>query len=179
MSLRGVRQLRELVIRYSDYDGSSKGIRTWMQNRLVAFAEANPNLTIRTQRIRCKHPVLTGFYINKNFKAIGVKNLEPDEIEQHVLHLRNQIGRKVREETKIYNCESFLRIIFISYFHNIRWFTDRSLNEHTKIRLKHCGPAYKVNGMNVWIFSRSPYILLASIDNMQKRCVTLLISLPL
>ena len=32
--LRGVRQLRELVIRYSDYDGSSKGIREWVRKKL-------------------------------------------------------------------------------------------------------------------------------------------------
>ena len=30
MSLRGVRQLKELIIRYSDIDGSSKGIRDWV-----------------------------------------------------------------------------------------------------------------------------------------------------
>ena len=29
--LRGVRQLKELVIRYSDIDGSSNGIRDWMK----------------------------------------------------------------------------------------------------------------------------------------------------
>ena len=32
MSLRGVRQLKELLIRYSDIDGSSRGIRDWVIN---------------------------------------------------------------------------------------------------------------------------------------------------
>jgi hypothetical protein len=40
MSLRGVRQLKELLIRYSDYDGSSKGIRDWI--RLNAVGESAP-----------------------------------------------------------------------------------------------------------------------------------------
>ena len=31
MSLKGVRQLKELLIRYSDYDGSSKGAREWIR----------------------------------------------------------------------------------------------------------------------------------------------------
>ena len=42
MSLRGIRQLKELVIRYSDYDGSSKGIREWIRNEIIDFANNNP-----------------------------------------------------------------------------------------------------------------------------------------
>ena len=37
MSLRGVRQLKELVVLYSDIDGSSKGIREWMKTSLIPY----------------------------------------------------------------------------------------------------------------------------------------------
>jgi large subunit ribosomal protein L43 len=96
MSLKGVRQLKELVIRYSDYDGSSRGIREWMQTNLVKFAENNPNLVVKALKKRAKHPCLTGVYLNGNSKTIGIKNLSTEEIQSHVLHLRNQIGRKVK-----------------------------------------------------------------------------------
>ena len=94
MSLRGVRQLKELVIRYSDIDGSSRGIREWMKTDLVPLAQANPNLTIRTEKKRATHPFLRGVYVNGNEKTIGVKNLHPEEIHDYALDLRNQLGRK-------------------------------------------------------------------------------------
>ncbi len=96
MSLRGVRQLKELVIRYSDYDGSSKGIRQYMSKHLIPLAEANPTLTISTERKRCAHPYLRGEYLNGNSKVICIKNLSEEAIHEYVLHLRNQIGRKVQ-----------------------------------------------------------------------------------
>jgi large subunit ribosomal protein L43 len=95
MSLRGVRQLKELVIRYSDYDGSSKGIREWMNKNLLNFAKANPALQIKTELKRNKHPILRGLYVNGNSKTICVKNESINNIQDQVLHLRNQIGRKV------------------------------------------------------------------------------------
>eukprot|EP01032_Pedospumella_encystans_P023044 gene23044-26098_t len=94
MSLRGVRQLKELVIRYSDYDGSSKGIREWMRTNLVNFAQTNPELAVTTELKRCVHPYVRGNYINGNTKTICIKNLEPEKITSYVNDLRNQIGRK-------------------------------------------------------------------------------------
>ena len=95
MSLRGVRQLKELIIRYSDYDGSSKGIREWMRLNLINFANRNPEINIKTEKKRCCHPILYGNYMNGNTKQICIKNLEPEQITDYVLFLRNQIGRKV------------------------------------------------------------------------------------
>lgn len=96
MSLRGVRQLKELVIRYSDLDGSSRGVRSWMQQNLVKFAAANPTMIISTDKKRSKHPCITGRYANGNTKVIGIKNLDEEGVERQILHLRNQIGRRVR-----------------------------------------------------------------------------------
>lgn len=95
MSVRGVKQLKELVIRYSDYDGSSRGVRDWMNKNLLTFAKGNPDLQIRTELKRCKHPLLRGEYLNGNSKTICVKNLAPEVIETHLHHLRNQSGKKV------------------------------------------------------------------------------------
>ena len=51
MSRNGVKQLKDVVIRYSDYDGSSRGIRAWMQQDLIQFARSNPDVTITTGRL--------------------------------------------------------------------------------------------------------------------------------
>ena len=95
MSFRGVRQLKELVIRYSDYDGSSKGVREWIRTDLVKVATENKDTIIKTELRRNAHPFLRGYYMNGNTKTIGVKNLDPEEINSFFYDLRNQIGRKV------------------------------------------------------------------------------------
>ena len=95
MSLHGVRQLKELVVRYSDLDGSSKGIRAWMRTNLVPMAVSNPELQIKTELKRAVHPFLRGMYLNGNTKTICIKNLPVEDIETYAKFLRNQIGRKV------------------------------------------------------------------------------------
>jgi large subunit ribosomal protein L43 len=95
MSLRGIRQLKELIIRYSDYDGSSRGAIEWMKRDLIAFASDCPSSTITTVIRRNKHPYLRGVYMNGNTKTIDIRNQDPDTIRKFAYFLRNQIGRKV------------------------------------------------------------------------------------
>jgi large subunit ribosomal protein L43 len=95
MALNGVRQMKELVIRYSDYDGSSKGIREWLRTTVVNFAKHNPELVIKTELKRNVHPYVRGVYMNGNSKTICIKNLDTEKISGYVADLRNQIGRKV------------------------------------------------------------------------------------
>ena len=95
MSLKGVRQLKEFTIRYSDFDGSSKGIREWMRTSLVKFATDNPDIQIKTELKRNKHPVFRGVYQNGNSKAVCVKNLDPERVQDFAMFIRNQIGYKM------------------------------------------------------------------------------------
>ena len=69
--------------------------REWIRTTLIPFAEKNPELQIRTELKRSKHPYLLGEYVNGNKKAIGIKNLPVEDIDGYVMDLRNQIGRKV------------------------------------------------------------------------------------
>mmetsp|Transcript_20719 Transcript_20719/g.21372 ORF Transcript_20719/g.21372 Transcript_20719/m.21372 type:complete len:131 (-) Transcript_20719:58-450(-) len=96
MSVRGVKQLKELIIRYSDYDGSSKGIRNWIRTDLIRFANENPELTIKAEIKRCAHPFFRGHYVNGNSKTICIKNLENEEITSYFYDLRNQAGNRVK-----------------------------------------------------------------------------------
>lgn len=100
MSLRGVKQLKELTIRYSDYDGSSKGIREWMRHNLVKFATGNPDCLIKTEVRRNKHPVFTGTYVNGNSKTVCIKNMEPERVDEFAMFIRNQIGYKMTGKYK-------------------------------------------------------------------------------
>ena len=94
MSIKGVRQLKELLVRYSDLDGSSRGVREWIRANLVDLAKNNPDLSIKTELKRAVHPFLRGVYNNGNTKTICVKNIPPEEVQAFALDLRNQVGRK-------------------------------------------------------------------------------------
>mmetsp|Transcript_32005 Transcript_32005/g.69771 ORF Transcript_32005/g.69771 Transcript_32005/m.69771 type:complete len:132 (-) Transcript_32005:29-424(-) len=95
MSIRGVRQLKSLLVRYSDYDGSSRGVRDWIRQDLIKLAQQNPELSIKAEVKRCAHPYLRGYYVNGNDKTISVRNCNPEDITDYFFDLRNQVGKKV------------------------------------------------------------------------------------
>lgn len=116
MSLRGIRQLKQLVIRYSDIDGSSRGIREWLKLNVVKMANTNPELTITTELKRAVHPFLRGIYQNGNSKTICVKNQSEGEINRYALFLRNQIGRKVNISQLKFRFEILLLLFYSLQF---------------------------------------------------------------
>ena len=77
--------------------------RNWIRTDLISLAESNPELSIKTEIKRCKHPFLRGVYANGNSKTIGVKNLPGDDLTSYFYDLRNQVGRKVREREMIHD----------------------------------------------------------------------------
>jgi len=95
MAVRGVWQLKKLIVCYCDHSGSSAGAREFMERIFPKFQRQNPQLELATELVRGHHPHLRGHYVNKNERVVDVKNQNAEEIMTQVMRLRNSTGRKV------------------------------------------------------------------------------------
>mmetsp|Transcript_13201 Transcript_13201/g.39308 ORF Transcript_13201/g.39308 Transcript_13201/m.39308 type:complete len:127 (+) Transcript_13201:206-586(+) len=95
--IRGVPQLRELVVRYCPHGGSSRGARDFVfgEGGLAAFAAGNPAVACRTELGRGKHPTVRGEYVTGAGKVLDAKNLAPKAILRLAEGLRDTSGRKM------------------------------------------------------------------------------------
>jgi len=62
MAVRGVYQLKEVLFRYCDIGGSSRGIREYIQTTLIPFSESNPQINFKVAIKRNRHPCITASY---------------------------------------------------------------------------------------------------------------------
>ena len=96
MATRGVFQLSKLRIHYCDIGGSSRGVRDFIRQHIVKFANETPAAEIQTVMKRGRHPFLFGEYLDGTHKMITVKNLTPQEIEDYAMMLKNSSSGRVR-----------------------------------------------------------------------------------
>ncbi len=61
MARRGVWELRELFVKYSLDGGSSRGVREFVEEKLINFAKKNPQISIETS-LRSGHPTVHAKY---------------------------------------------------------------------------------------------------------------------
>ncbi len=66
----------------------------WIREDLVRFASVNPDLSIRTELKRSAHPVVRGHYVMGSSKTISLRNIAREDVDEFVMDLRNQIGKK-------------------------------------------------------------------------------------
>ncbi|KAF8065966.1 hypothetical protein N665_1163s0002 [Sinapis alba] len=95
MALKGVWQLKKLVVSYCNWGGSNRGIRAFMDSESPALIEKNPQLEVVTALSRGQHPYLKGEYQMKGWCVMCVKNMDTEEVLLNATRLRNSLGRKV------------------------------------------------------------------------------------
>jgi large subunit ribosomal protein L43 len=95
MALRGLWQLKRLLVSFCDFSGSSKGARDFaLKGQLEEFIKNNPQIRVHTAITRGQHPFVRGSYANTSEHTIGVKNQDSNGVLEAALSLRNATGRK-------------------------------------------------------------------------------------
>ncbi|KAJ9534583.1 hypothetical protein QJQ45_022174, partial [Haematococcus lacustris] len=92
MAKYGVWMLERLLLRYSRTDGSSRGMRVFVEELLPQLRQSHPELLFPIHTAR-GHPFLVAYYRNGRCKPVCVRNLDPAAIQDHVYWLRNSHGR--------------------------------------------------------------------------------------
>jgi large subunit ribosomal protein L43 len=73
---------------------------SFLKTQLQRFARDNPQVEVTVSPRPGRHPVLKGKYICGKEKAICVRNMEPNEILEKALLLRNASGETLKRVTK-------------------------------------------------------------------------------
>lgn len=98
MSIKGVRQLRKLVINYNTTAGGSAGLREYMSEHLFSFAESNPDVSIIARPIYLRGTAtVTASWMNGRRETLPLANLDASEISSKIRRLRNRTGVDERE----------------------------------------------------------------------------------
>ncbi|KAK5163087.1 thioredoxin-like protein [Cryomyces antarcticus] len=114
-------QCKRLDFHYCDWAGSSKGMNSFLQSHLPAFAASNPQIEITVSPRPRKHPVIKGTYINGREKAVCVRNMEVKEILAKAELLRDANGEKLRKAKKpVKSANESVRGIW-DPFHGASW----------------------------------------------------------
>jgi large subunit ribosomal protein L43 len=70
---------------------------SFLKTKLPAFAKAHPEIEFSVSPKPGKHPVVIGHYINGREKAICVRKMQAEEIQQKVELLRDASGEKSKK----------------------------------------------------------------------------------
>ncbi|EDW36060.1 GL16881 [Drosophila persimilis] len=89
---RYVCQLQRITLKFCKNNGSSKGMRDFIENHLVDFAKENPGIVVYVKPRRHRTPVLVGEYLNGDREWLSCRNSTQEEITKWVDLLRTQNG---------------------------------------------------------------------------------------
>ncbi|KAI9043404.1 mitochondrial 54S ribosomal protein mL43 [Aspergillus affinis] len=114
-------QCKRLDFHYCDWAGSSRGMVSFLKNKLPAFAKAHPQIEIRVSPRPHKHPMVKGHYINGREKVVCLRNLEPEQIFNKTVALKEASGEKLKRTNKpVTSINDSVRGIWSPYHGDLR-----------------------------------------------------------
>ncbi|XP_058811348.1 large ribosomal subunit protein mL43 [Topomyia yanbarensis] len=89
---RYVCQLQRITLKYCKNNGSSKGMREFLEQDLLDFTRANPGVVVYVKPRRHRTAVMSAEYLNGEKQWINCRNNSRDEIRKWVEVLKTQAG---------------------------------------------------------------------------------------
>ncbi|XP_064603450.1 large ribosomal subunit protein mL43-like [Liolophura sinensis] len=89
---RYVCQLQRLTFRFCKSHGGSRGVRDFLENRLLDFTRANPGVVVYVKPRRHRPAKLTAEYLNGNAHTIHAQMLSEEELCKWVDYLHSRSG---------------------------------------------------------------------------------------
>lgn len=98
---RYVCQLQRVVLKFCKNNGSSRGMRDFIESDLIDFAKHNPGVVVYVKPRRHRSAVISAEYLNGDKQWISCRNLTKVEILKWLNLLKNQqrnaIGTRLRK----------------------------------------------------------------------------------
>ncbi|XP_033153988.1 39S ribosomal protein L43, mitochondrial [Drosophila mauritiana] len=89
---RYVCQLQRITLKFCKNNGSSRGMRDFIENHLLDFAKENPGIVVYVKPRRHRTPVLVGEYLNGEREWMSCRNSTQEEISKWIDLLKTQNG---------------------------------------------------------------------------------------
>lgn len=103
---------KRITLQFDKNGGSSKGLRDFLRKRLDTYAAANPKIEFKVFE-KAGHPVIKGEYINGREKAICIRNLNIDNVQNKMNLLRESSGEQLRStKSKVESLNESIRGIW-------------------------------------------------------------------
>ncbi|XP_055598402.1 39S ribosomal protein L43, mitochondrial [Uranotaenia lowii] len=96
---RYVCQLQRITLKYCKNNGSSKGMREFLEQDLLDFSRANPGVVVYVKPRRHRTAVMTAEYLNGDRQWVNCRNNSREEIQKWVQVLLTQAG--LSSETRL------------------------------------------------------------------------------
>ncbi|XP_039481800.1 39S ribosomal protein L43, mitochondrial [Drosophila santomea] len=89
---RYVCQLQRITLKFCKNNGSSRGMRDFIENHLLDFAKENPGIVVYVKPRRHRTPVLVAEYLNGEREWMSCRNNTQEEISKWIDLLKTQNG---------------------------------------------------------------------------------------
>ncbi|KAL1229961.1 39S ribosomal protein L43, mitochondrial [Trichinella pseudospiralis] len=89
---RFVLPLQRLNLFFCKISDSSAGVRQFIKNDLIDFAQSNPSVVVYLEPKRFKAPFIVGEYLNGRLASVRASNFSRLEVKQWVNYLRSRSG---------------------------------------------------------------------------------------
>ncbi|XP_046432314.1 39S ribosomal protein L43, mitochondrial [Neodiprion fabricii] len=88
---RYVCQLQRVTIKFCKSNGSSRGVRDFLEHDLVNFAKENPGIVVYVKPRRHRTPALSAEYLNGEKQLLFCRNYTREEVNKWLGLLRSQV----------------------------------------------------------------------------------------